>query len=147
MNFIYSIFDRNSFLPFYSFLKIYLFIIYFFTESSLLLVGFLSWACLLLRQDGATLCCSAWVSYCSGFSYCGARALGMQTSIIVVHGISSCSWQALEYWLSSCGRGTQLLHGIWDLPVPGIVLVSPHWQMDSWPLEPQGSPFNIYLGK
>ena len=142
MNFIYSIFDRNSFLPFYSFLKIYLFIIYFFTESSLLLVGFLS-----LRQDGATLCCSAWVSYCSGFSCCGARALGMQTSIIAVHGVSSCSWQALEYWLSSCGRGTQLLHGIWDLPVPGIVLVSPHQQMDSQPLEPQGSLFTIYLGK
>ena len=141
MNFIYSIFDRNSFLPFYSFLKFYLLFIF------LLNLHCFSWACLLLRQDGATLCRSAWVSYCSGFSYCGARALGMQTSIIVVHGISSCSWQALEYWLSSCGRGTQLLHGIWDLPVPGIVLVSPHWQMDSWPLEPQGSPFTIYLGK
>ena len=45
------------------------------------------------------LCISA---YC-GFSYCGARALGVRTSVVVVCGLSSCGTRALEHRLSSCG--------------------------------------------
>ena len=33
--------------------------------------------------------------------------------------------QALEHRLSSCGAQAQLLRGMWDLPRPGIELVSP----------------------
>ena len=36
-------------------------------------------------------------------SRCGARALGMQASVIVARGLSSCGLQALEHRLSSCG--------------------------------------------
>ena len=59
-------------------------------------VGFsLQWL-LLLRSTG---------SRCAGFSSCGSRAL--------------------ERRLSSCGARASLLHGMWDLPGPGIEPVSP----------------------
>ena len=35
--------------------------------------------------------------------YCGARALGMQASVVVARGLSSCGSWALERRLSSCG--------------------------------------------
>ena len=44
---------------------------------------------------------------------CGARALGMWASVVVVHGLSSCGARAL------------LLCGMWDLPGPGIEPVFP----------------------
>ena len=49
------------------------------------------------------LCCGAWASHCSGFSCCGAQALGTRTSVVVAHGLSSCGLQALQCRLSSCG--------------------------------------------
>ena len=36
-------------------------------------------------------------------SRCGAWALGMQASVVVAHGLSSCGSWALERRLSSCG--------------------------------------------
>ena len=52
---------------------------------------------------GATLHCGAQASHCGGFSCCGARALGTWASVVVAHGLSSCSSQALERRLGSCG--------------------------------------------
>ena len=40
----------------------------------------------------------------------GSRALNL----------SSCSSQALDHRLNSCGVSAQLLHGMWDPPGPGI---------------------------
>ena len=42
------------------------------------------------------------------------RRKGMQASVVVVHGINSCSLQALEHRLSSCGPGPScsMAHGI-----------------------------------
>ena len=45
---------------------------------------------------------------CAGFSLrwlllLGAQVLGMQASVVVAHGLSSCGLQALERRLSSCG--------------------------------------------
>ena len=51
----------------------------------LLCVGFLQ-----LRRAGATLPCGAWASHCSGFSRCGAQALGARASVVVTRGLSSC---------------------------------------------------------
>ena len=60
----------------------------------------------------------------------------MWASVVVARGLSSCGSQALERRLSSCGSwsierrlsscGTQasLLRGRWDLPGPGIELMS-----------------------
>ena len=66
------------------------------------------------------LCCCAWAfSSCGEWGLlfiavcgllivvaslcCGARALGMQASVAVARGLSSCGSWALEHRLSSCG--------------------------------------------
>ena len=69
--------------------------------------------------------CRARASHCSGFSCCGARALGARASVVVAQGLSSCGSWALEHRLSSCGARARLLHGMWDLPGPGLKPVSP----------------------
>ena len=58
-------------------------------------------------------------------SHCGARALGTWASVVVAHGLSSCGSWALERRLSICGTCALLLHGMWDLPGPGLEPVSP----------------------
>ena len=59
------------------------------------------------------LLCGAQASHCGGFSCCGAGALGVWASVVGAHGLSSCRAQAL------------LLRGMWDLPRPGVKLMSP----------------------
>ena len=49
------------------------------------------------------LCCGVRASHCHGFSCCGARALGVQASVVVACELSSCGLRALELRLSSCG--------------------------------------------
>ena len=56
-----------------------------------------------LRRAGAALRCGVRASHCSGFSCCGARALGTRASVVVARGLSSCGLRALERSLSSCG--------------------------------------------
>ena len=79
---------------------IYLFILFIFgcVGSLLLRAGFL-----LLWRVGVTLHCGAWASHCSGFFCCGAQALGMQASVVVARGLSSCGSRALERRLSGYG--------------------------------------------
>ena len=50
-----------------------------------------------------TLCCSVRASHWGGFSWFGARALGMWASVVAACGLSSCGLRALEHKLSSCG--------------------------------------------
>ena len=57
--------------------------------------------------------CGAWASLCSGFSCCTLQALGVQASVIVARGHSSCSMWAY------------MPHYTWDLPRPGIESMSP----------------------
>ena len=68
--------------------------------------------------------CDAWASHCGSFCCCRAWAPGMQISAAAVYGLNNCGSQALECRLSSCGPWAQLPCGMWDLPGPGIVLVS-----------------------
>ena len=56
-----------------------------------------------MRQAEATLHCGMRASHCSGFTCCGARALGTRASVVVAHGLRSCGSRALERRLSSCG--------------------------------------------
>ena len=83
------------------FFKIYL-KIFGCAESSLLHVGFFQ-----LQQARATLHCDVWASHRDGFS-CGTQVLAVWASVVAAHGLSSCEAQA------------QLLHGMQDLPGPGI---------------------------
>ena len=50
--------------------------------SLLLRTGFLY-----LRRAGATLRCGSQASHCSGFSCCGAQALGTRASVVVARGL------------------------------------------------------------
>ena len=97
----------------------YLFI--FGCVGSLLLHG----GFLQLWRAGATLRCGAQVSHCSGFSCCGAQALGVRASVVVACSLSSCGSRALQHRLSSCGSRAQLLCSMWDLPGPVIEPVCP----------------------
>ena len=56
-------------------------------------------------EQGLLSSCTAWASQCRGFSPCGPRAL--------------------EYRLSSWAHGLSWPRSMWDLPRPGIELVSP----------------------
>ena len=79
-------------------------------------------------------CCSEW-----GLLLVAVRGLLIVVaSLVVEHGLqvhglqqlwhigfSSCGSRALEHRLGSCGTRAQLLHGMWDLPGPGLEPVSP----------------------
>ena len=82
-------------------------------------------AFLQLQRAGTTLGCSVQASGCGGFSSCGARTLGAWASVVVAHGLNSCSSRALEHRLSRCGAQVQQLQDMWDLPRPGIEPMSP----------------------
>ena len=68
------------------------------------------------------------LSFCArAFSSCGERGplfiavhgpLTMVASLVVEHRFQTCR-------LSSCGSRAQLLHGMWDLPRPGLEPMSP----------------------
>ena len=57
--------------------------------------------------------------------------------------VSSCGPQALEHGTGNCGPWAWLPPGVWDLPGSGIRLCLLHWQVDSQPLNHQGSRENI----
>ena len=69
------------------------------------------------------------------------RALGLRTSIVAGHGLSSCSSQALEHRLSSHGDQTQLPCSPWDLPRSGIKLMCPAVQGGLSATGPPGKPY------
>ena len=63
-------------------------------------------ACSSCGEPGPPSSCGVWASHCSGFSRCGAQALG--------------TWA-----YNSCGTQAYLLLSMWDLPRPGIEPMSP----------------------
>ena len=58
-------------------------------------------------------------------------------------GFSSCGSWALERRLSSCGAQTQLLHGMWDLPGPGLEPLSPALADRFLTIAPPGKSLSI----
>ena len=81
--------SKFTFLLNATFLKKFIYFIFDCIGSSLLHAGFLQ-----LWQAGVTLCCGARASHCGGFSCCGTWALGVQASVIVARGLSSCGTRA-----------------------------------------------------
>ena len=53
-------------------------------------------------SEGLPSSCGAWASHCGDFSCYRAQAPGAWASVVVAHGLSSCSSQALEHRLRSC---------------------------------------------
>ena len=84
--------------------------------------------------------------WCTGFSLVVASLVAehgpqsTRASVVVVRRLSSCGVQALERRLSSCGAWAQLLHGMWDLPGPGMEPVSPALAGGFLTTEPPGKP-------
>ena len=73
------------------------------------------------------LCCYTWA-----FSGCGEQGLPLVAvafccgaHVLGRVGFRSCSLKALECRLSSCGTWPYLLFSMWNLPIPGIELMSP----------------------
>ena len=60
--------------------------------------------------------------------------------MVLMHGLSSCGSPALEQRLGSCGARAKVLYGVWDLPEPGIELVSPALAGEFFAIEPPGKP-------
>ena len=102
-----------------SFLKLINLFIFGCVGSSLLRVGFLQ-----LWRAETTLHCGVQASYCGGFSFCRALALGTWASVVAACRLNSCGSWALQHRLSSCGTLAQLLRCMWDLPRPGPEPVS-----------------------
>ena len=71
-------------------------------------------------ERGVLSSCGSWAPVCGVFSCCGA-------------------W-TLEHWLSGCGAWAVLLHGMWELPGQGSNPSPLNCQVDSYPLDHQGSP-------
>ena len=58
-----------------------------------------------------------------------------------MRGLSSRGSRALEHRLSSCGTWIQLLHGMWDLPRPGLEPMSPALAGGFLTTAPPGKPY------
>ena len=101
------------------------------------------------------LCCCAWAF--SGFGERGllfiAVPAGFSSPWLLLlrstgsrHvGFSSCGSRALELRLSSCGTRAWLLHGMWDLPRPGLEPVSPALAGGFLTPAPPGKPLSLNL--
>ena len=63
--------------------------------------------------------------------------VGMQALVVVAHGLSRCSSQALEHRLSNCGTQAYFLH-MWDPPRSGIKPVCPPLAGRFFMTEPPG---------
>ena len=88
------------------------------------------------------------------FSSCGERGLLLVVvrgllvavaSLVAEHGLEACGLTncgslALERRLSSCGTRALLLHGLWDLPGPGLKPASPALAGGFLTTAPPGKP-------
>ena len=100
-----------------------------------------SWAgSLLLRGlfSGGSGCgllshCSTWASHCSGFS------AGVQVSILVARGLRSCDSQSLWCVCLVVAYGLSCPTACGIFLDQGLNLCSLNWQVDSQPLDHQGS--------
>ena len=63
---------------------------------------------------------------------------GVQSSVVVACGLSSCDSRALLHRLRICGIGALLLHSMWDLAGLGIKPVSPASADRFFTTEPPG---------
>ena len=99
-------------------------------------------------------CCTQAFSSCGQWIYslvAVRRLLAEVASLTAEHrlqaqGLISCGWRPLESAGGSSCERAQLLHCMWDLPRPGIKLVSPELVGSFLPTMPPGkAPIQVYL--
>ena len=61
-----------------------------------------------------------------------------QASVAAAHGCTRCGSQALGHRFNICGMQTELFHGMWDLPRPGMEPMSPTLAGGFFTSGPQG---------
>ena len=116
------------------FLNLFSFFIYFWLCWVFIAVHGLSLAA--ASRGSSLLQCTQ--HHCSGFSCCGAQALGAQASVVAARGLQSAGSVVVAHGLScSLACGIFLDHCSNPCPL--------HWQVDSQPLHHQGSPQLKYL--
>ena len=98
-----------------------------------------AWTFLLAVSGGYSLL------WCAGFSLqwlllLQSTASRCSGSVVVARGLSSCGSWAPEHRLSSCGTRASLLHGMWDLPGPGLEPMSPALAGGFLTAAPPGKP-------
>ena len=115
----------------------------FFKKFIYLFIYFwLSWV--FVAVHGLSLVAASW-----GYSWLRCMGFSLQWLLLLrgmgsrCGGFSSCGSWALERRLSSCGSRAQLLHGMWDLPRPGIEPVSPALAGGFLTTAPPGKPHDI----
>ena len=91
-------------------------------------------------EQGLLSSCDAPAFHRGGLCCWGARALADGASGVATHGLSSFSSQTLEHRLGRCGPRAELPRGMWDLPGPGIELVSPALTGRCFIMGPPGKP-------
>ena len=64
----------------------------------------------------------------------------MWALVVAARRLGSCGSRVLERRLSSCGSRAELLHGMWDLPGPGLKPVSPALAGGFLTTAPPGKP-------
>ena len=112
--------------------------VYFFLSNFILSIYlFIFWLCwvfvalrglsLQLRQAGASLCCIARASHCSGFSCCRAQALSTQASVVAAHGLRNCGSRAQQLWLAGSVVQAQQL---WHMVLVALWHVGSSWTRD-----------------
>ena len=83
---------------------------------------------------------SAQASHYCGFFVAEHRLSGARASVVVARELSSCGSLTLEHRLNSCGKWAYLLHNMWDLPRPGVKLMSPALAGEFFTTESPGKP-------
>ena len=89
--------------------------------------------------------CGAEASHCDDFSCCRHGLQGARASAVSVFRFNRCSSRGLEHRLNSCGPQAQLLCNMWDVPRPGIELVSLALAGGLLTSEPSGKPSKHFL--
>ena len=82
--------------------------------------------------------CGVWASHRSGFSCCGAQALGQVGSVLAAPRLQSTGSVVVAH-------GLHCFVACWIFPDQGLNPCLLHWQTDSLFLSPQGSPFSSCL--
>ena len=106
--FIHSILLCLYFHPIHFFLFTFFFLIKRFLKKIFIYLFRLRWVFVAARRlslvasSGGYSSLGARAFHCSGFSWCGARALVAWASVVVAHGLTSCGLRALERRLGSC---------------------------------------------
>ena len=110
----------------------------FFREAGLLSSRHVAFIYIFLPVLIFHWCTRAFSSCCQGHLHPSCRAQASHCGVF-----SYCRTWALGHRLSSCGAWAQLLRGTLNLPRPGIEPCPLNWQVDSCPLNHQGSPPHV----